>query len=223
MPITEEQENQFKSQPFPLCIDINSGPEEKISFKGREALVRQFGEHALKWYATLDGKSISTLIAYGKGVNSDEADLLRSGLAPNQVPDSHFLIGNFSGNPQLFAIQRWVKGRTLKNIPLKEVIGNQKMKESLADLFIKCSWVYQETGRFPDLIGGDRIRIGRTSVQDPRKIIWPLRSPNIMIEGNTAVLVDAKKLTFDPEDFRFKVARLHHVLSLLTAKALRSF
>jgi hypothetical protein len=224
MPITQEQTNLF-SNSLPLSLKVPDLVNNGILFKGREALVKQLNPgSALKWYALLSNNPVDQLVRYAAEVNQDEADLLNAGFAKQQVPNSHFFIDTFSSGDygQLFAIQRWIEGKPLKDLSLKEIIKNPELRESIAGIFTNAARIFQQTKKYINLIKKNQIQIGRHSFQDPRKVISPFRSPNIMIEGNNAVLVDAKKLTFKPDDYRYQVAGFHQALSLFVAYALKN-
>lgn len=217
MAISQEQIQQFRRRQFPNSVVLSSLSEDPIIRKGNEALViKTTSGSALKWYAKLSGKSQQAQLEYAAGINQDEALLRKLGLSSKQLPDSHFLIGAYDQNPELFAIQPWIEGTLLKDLSLKEILINKPLRQSLADLFLLAREFNKITGRFPDLKGSEKL----FGVSDPTKIIWPFRSTNIIVSDNTAVLTDARALNPKPGTVKYGASKLHQAISVFTAQSL---
>lgn len=195
MAISPEQGAKFIHETdFNELREVKSGG---VFFHGKEAFVKKVDmvnrqTYAFKWYASLAGQPVEQLLDYVAKVRKDEALLLAAGLKNQQVPKTHFYVAHFDGNPQLFGVQRWLDGQNLREIPFLEIIRNPLLRRNLADLFLKCSTIYPETGRFPDLTGGKRINLFGRDVVEPFCFFWPFRTTNIMIEGDLPVIADAK-------------------------------
>ena len=177
-------------------------------------------DYAFKWYASLGGKSVDELIAYGKSVEHDEWLLRSFGLSPDQVPGSKFYVAKFNNQPELFALQRWVDAPNLREVPIWEIIKNPNIRRSLAELFLNCGNVYPPTGRFPDLASSNIVRVLGRDIVDPSVIFWPFRTTNIKIENEVAVISDAKMINPQMRFFIYQARRVHRLMTLVSARAL---
>lgn len=224
MSITQENIARFRAYPLPKGVVLDISPGAKI-LRGKEALVtraitNEGTDVAFKWYAKLNGMDLAQLVEYGTGVNRDEDLLWNATLPQMQVPNSSFFISSYDQTlPQLFAIQPWVEGRLLKDISFQEIISNPILCRSLAQIFRGADTAFRETGRYPDLIGGETIKIFGKEIADPRQVS-PFNSKNIMVNQDSAILFDARFLHLKPGSLKHFGAKLHHELSLLLADAL---
>lgn len=220
MPISELQIEQFKNQTFPGSVNLTRTGEH--IYRGKEALVTKTGSgstnYAFKWYANLEGSSTKKLIDYGTAVNKDEALLYKVGLGGRRVLDSHFFVSEFNKKPQLFAIQPWSDGQTLRDIPFWQIISNPQLRQSLAEIFINCEKSYRLTDRQPDLTGGKRVSFFGKDFVEPWVFLWPFRTTNILIENDQAVLVDAKALNQDPSYVKKAALSVNRLISIFFAK-----
>lgn len=223
MPITKEQIDAFSNNPVPDFVRLQRVSPQVL--RGKEALatkvVDQSGkELAFKNYKSISGKSIADLVAYAEGVNQDEAHLRRLSLTSGQVPDSHFFIGGEKEQPELYAIQPWIEGRPLRDVPLIEILSNRRLRKNLGALFILCGRLYQKEGITPDLTGGKRLNIFGHDVVDPAGFIWPFRTTNVIIQGNMPVIVDAKRNNPGSNSLKRLAVMTHHHISKLTGQIL---
>lgn len=218
MPIQESQVNFFTNNPIPVGLKLSEVPQSESVRKGKEAVVIKVGDLALKWYAKFSGSTVKELADYAHGIDLDEKKLIDSGVKADQLPNSSFVIASFdeeseNSTPELFAIQKWEEGRLLKDVSFWEVVRNQPLRQSLVNLYSGCIRVYQEHGKFPDLIGGETIKIGPFEVEDPMKFVNPLKTTNILIKDDNAMLLDARFLNLRPGSFKYQVARVHHYVT----------
>lgn len=224
MAIEERQIETFSNNPIPDILNTScTAPVSTL--RGKESIVAKVGDpeepFALKWYAKFSGNSSNTLVEYARGIDRDENRLIGEGLTSNQLPNSNFVIAPYNGRAELFAIQPWKEGRLLKDVNIFELLTNRPLRESLIHLYTSCANAYRKYGQFPDLIGGETIRVVGVEVDDPRKFMWPLRTTNIKVWNNTAVLIDARFLNFAPGSFKYGIARLHHNLTKFFTAFLR--
>jgi hypothetical protein len=212
MSINREQFEQFLYSRVPEAITVSKADAHSQQiFSGREALISKVTTRgnmfAFKWYASLSGKSIRELSEYGKGVNEDEQLFKQAGLDLEQVPNHSFFIAEFGDQPELFAMQPWVEGRILKDVPFSEIVQNRALRLSLAELFEECVLVYENSKRIPDIVGGDRVNFFGKELPDPRKVVWPFYSTNIMVSSDKAVLLDAKTHQTQPGTLKYQVIK----------------
>ncbi len=228
MPITPEQLVQFSENPLPVGL-VGLRFLEKLNqriYYGKEALIRQALATdgrvvAFKWYRRLSGQPTQELIKYANQINADEQTLWDAGLREVQVPNSDFCVAEYKkDHPELFAVQAWAEGRLLKDVSLLEIFKNSQLRKSISHLFRACDQAYQQTGRFPDLISGETIRIAGLQIEEPTKFVWPLRSANIIVQNDQAALLDARFLSVRPGTLRYQVAGIHHRSTLVMAALL---
>lgn len=222
MEISNELIEKFRTDPIPKSLLLNWS-RGKIHY-GREALVTKTIDEkdkprALKLYATLKGSGLEAQIAYAKRVNRDEDCFYSVGLTEDDVPNSDFLCEAREGNSQLFAVQSFIDGKSFKEShPWKliwKLITNRPFRRSLGNLFLKCGEVHDRFGKFPDLTGGDKVRVLGHLIPDPRKVINPLWTPNIMDAGNRAVLIDARTHDVEPGTVKYYGIKFHRDLTIV--------
>ncbi|MBP9817268.1 hypothetical protein KBC75_00740 [Candidatus Shapirobacteria bacterium] len=195
-----------------------------VSF-GQGAMVVQVNHdgknYAFKWFAKFHGESADQLLARARSIKNEEEYYFDAGLTEEQVPKNNFFIGEgVLGDPELFSLQTWCDGTMLKNVRLRNIIGNRELRLSLANLFNRCSSIYEDHGVFPDLISGDKVTVLGKKIPDPRKIVWPFWTSNIMICDDVAVLCDTESQDPRQGSFTEKLILLHRELTIFTAKLL---
>lgn len=223
MPITKEQIESFSRSPIPDFVRLKRVGNQVL--RGKEALttraVNEIGQEvAFKEYGSLSGKSIDELVGYADGVNQDEAHLRKLTLTSGQVPDSHFFIGGEKALPKLYAIQTWIEGRALRDVPLTEIFRNKRLRRNLGALFVLCGRLYQKEGITPDLTGGKRLNLFGHDVVDPTGFLWPFRTTNVIIQGDKPVLVDAKHNSSSSHPIKRLAVMTHHYISRATGEIL---
>lgn len=228
MPITQEQIDQFSDNPVPKYLNLSRDPDFDKVLRGKEALAVKVKSPdgtnlAFKRYASLSGKTIPELTKYADGVNKDEVSLRRLSLIRGQVPDTHFVIGsipNTNCKAELFAIQPWIEGRPLRDIPILEILKNRRLRKNLGALFILCGRLYRKEGITPDLTGGKRISIFGHDVVDPTGFLWPFRTTNVIIRDNMPIIVDAKHNNPSANPIKRLAVLTHWRISQLTGQIL---
>ncbi len=123
--------------------------------------------------------------------NKEDYELFKKWLS-DYVPETQFVRGqNDEGKEVNLMRQRRVRGRSLHDIPVNEVMKNERIRAQLADFYSKCIQMWEEVGRIPDLTG-----MGE-----------PFRSRNLIIQGRNErlFLVDtsAPKNRFSKEAMVF--------------------
>lgn len=191
MPISASQIEKFRESPIPKGVNLEA-PEERKILRGNEALVIKIGERALKWYAVLSGRNKDELLKYAQDSDRDEAFLTGHGLKKEQIIDAHYFIASFDSNPELFAEQRWIQGQTAREMTLFGILRNREFRNSLSALLLNFVEIHKSTGRYPDIVGAGRIKIGKMDFFDPRAIIFPWYTTNIINENNEAKIIDTK-------------------------------
>ena len=137
------------------------------------------------------------------------------------VPETQFIRGaDETGKKVNIVRQREIKGKTLADYPLEELVENKEAMQNLSSLFKRLTTMWDEDGRIPDLVGP----------KNPKRAIlgkllfgaYPWNTPNIMVEEGTnkVYLVD----TSASKRFQAKNAPyVYRKLSESIVKNLRNF
>jgi hypothetical protein len=198
MPITQEQIRQFQKSQLPSFLN-SSGfyPVREEIYTGTEAVVMQLkakgkSDIALKWYASLEGRSYRDLVNYAAEIQDDEDGLYSVGLTQRQIPATniHIEIGE---TPSLYSTKEWFEGRSLSEVSIEEMSWNRELRKSVINLLKGTDRFYLKTGHFPDIKLGEALYFFSSGSTGE-----PLfkESSNIIISNNTAVLHDTKAMRY---------------------------
>lgn len=222
MVITQEQIERFQQIDLPEFLkNSNFTPVRDRIYQGVEALVMQFKnptgpDLALKWYASLEGKSYRQLVQYAAEIQEDEEQMYAVGLTTAQIPPTNIYIKP-GETPQIYSSKDWIKGRLLSEISLEEIVQNRLLRDSLISLFRLTDEFYQRTGHFPDIKLGEALYFFNL---DAKKNPFFKESSNIIIRNNMAILHDTKAMRYPRESIESIGLGIKQKLVVQTAEML---